>query len=111
MDLAAAPGTPVLSPAAGTVSFTGWVVNRPVLTVDLGDGLLASFEPVLAEKSTGDAVAEGEVLGQLADPEAAVPATVPHPHPVCMGVRLNGDYVNPLNYVTDRRPSVLLPLR
>lgn len=110
VDLAAAPGTPVLSPAAGTVSFTGWVVNRPVLTVDLGDGLLASFEPVLAEKSTGDAVAEGEVLGRLADPEAAVPG---HCAASCLhwGVRLNGDYVNPLNYVTDRRPSVLLPLR
>ncbi|WP_342022175.1 M23 family metallopeptidase [Arthrobacter citreus] len=110
VDLAAAPGTPVLSPAAGTVSFTGWVVNRPVLTVDLGDGLLASFEPVLAEKSTGDAVAEGEVLGRLAGPETAVPG---HCAASCLhwGVRLNRDYVNPLNYVTDRRPSVLLPLR
>ena len=100
----------MLSPAAGAVSFSGWVVNRPVLTVDLGDGLLASFEPVVAEKSAGDPVAEGEVLGRVAGPEAASPG---HCAVSCLhwGVRLNQEYVNPLNYVTDRRPSVLLPLR
>ena len=110
VDLAAPPGTPVLSPAAGTVTFAGWVVNRPVLTVDLGDGLLASFEPVVAEKSAGDPVAEGEVLGRLADPASAVPG---HCAASCLhwGVRLNREYVNPLKFVTDRRPSVLLPLR
>ena len=110
VDLAAPPGAPVLSPAAGTVTFAGWVVNRPVLTVDLGDGLLASFEPVLAEKSAGDSVAEGEVLGTLADPASAVPG---HCAVSCLhwGVRLNREYVNPLKYVTDRRPSVLLPLK
>ncbi|WAP51062.1 M23 family metallopeptidase [Arthrobacter sp. ATA002] len=110
VDLAAPPGVPVLSPAAGTVTFTGWVVNRPVLTVDLGDGLLASFEPVVAEKSAGEPVAEGEVLGRLADPASAAPG---HCAASCLhwGVRLNREYVNPLKYVTDRRPSVLLPLR
>ncbi|MDK1360302.1 M23 family metallopeptidase [Arthrobacter sp. zg-Y1219] len=110
VDLEALPGAPVLSPASGTVVFAGWVVNRPVLTVDLGGGLLASFEPVHAEKMAGDSVAEGEVLGHLADPASAVPG---HCAASCLhwGVRLNQEYVNPLNYVTDRRPSVLLPLR
>ena len=34
VDLGAAPGTEVRSPAAGTVSFTGVVVDRPVITKD-----------------------------------------------------------------------------
>ena len=108
VDLAAPPGTRVLSPAAGTVVFTGQVVNRAVLTVDLGGGLLASFEPVDASTAPGDAVAAGQELGTLSGP--AAPAHCPDS---CLhwGVRLNGEYVNPLNYVTDRRPSVLLPLR
>ena len=109
VDLLAAPGAPVLSPAAGTVTFAGWVVNRPVMTVDLGGGLLTSFEPVDPAKSAGDAVAEGDVLGHVAPPASAEPA---HCVSSCLhwGVRLNREYVNPLNYVTDRRPSVLLPL-
>ena len=110
VDLAAPPGVPVLSPSDGTVVFAGWVVNRPVLTVDLGGGLLSSFEPVLPGKAAGDAVVKGETLGHIAGPESAVPG---HCAASCLhwGVRLHQEYVNPLNYVTDRRPSVLLPLR
>ncbi|MCC3266462.1 M23 family metallopeptidase [Arthrobacter gengyunqii] len=107
VDLAAPSGTQVLSPAAGTVVFAGRVVNRPVMTVDVGGGLLTSFEPVDAAASTGDRVAEGELIGVLAE------STQGHCAASCLhwGVRLNGEYVNPLRYVTDRRPSVLLPLR
>ena len=47
VDLQAAhDGAPVTSPAAGTVSFVGVVVDRPVITIDHGDGLRSSFEPV-----------------------------------------------------------------
>ncbi|MFJ7748448.1 murein hydrolase activator EnvC family protein [Arthrobacter sp. NPDC097144] len=108
VDLAAQPGVPVLSPDQGTVVFAGWVVNRPVITVDLGDGLLSSFEPVDAAKATGDRVAEGETIGVVAAPPAAS-----HCADSCLhwGVRLRGEYVNPLQFVTDRRPSILLPLR
>lgn len=108
VDLAAQPGMPVLSPDEGTVVFAGWVVNRPVITVDLGEGLLASFEPVDAAKSQGDRVAEGEAIGVVSAPTAAS-----HCPDSCLhwGVRLHGEYVNPLKFVTDRRPSILLPLR
>lgn len=107
VDLPAQPGTSVLSPGAGTVVFAGWVVNRPVLTVDLGAGVLASFEPVQAVKPSGTKVAEGEVIGYVGDQSEPghCPASCLH-----WGVRLDGHYVNPLNYVTDRRPSILLPL-
>ncbi|MBP3044057.1 M23 family metallopeptidase [Arthrobacter jiangjiafuii] len=107
VDLPAEPGTAVLSPEAGTVVFAGWVVNRPVLTVDLGSGVLASFEPVQAVKADGTKVSEGEVIGHV-----GAPAEPGHCPASCLhwGVRVHGNYVNPLNYVTDRRPSILLPL-
>lgn len=107
VDLPAEPGTAVLSPEAGTVVYAGWVVNRPVLTVDLGAGVLASFEPVQAAKAVGTKVAEGEVIGHV-----GAPAETGHCPASCLhwGVRVHGNYVNPLNYVTDRRPSILLPL-
>lgn len=108
VDLAGPPGTEVRSPAAGTVVFAGWVVDRPVLTVDLGQGLLSSFEPLDSSRRPGEAVGSGEVLGTV---PAAGSGHCPEAACLHWGVRLNGTYVNPLDFVTDRRPSVLLPPR
>jgi murein DD-endopeptidase MepM/ murein hydrolase activator NlpD len=97
-------GVPLKSPAAGTVSFVGTVVDRPVITVDHGNGLRSSFEPVASSLRAGSAVAEGDVLGQVQAGHCG-------PAPPCLhwGVRRGEDYVNPLAFVMDLRPSVLLP--
>ena len=92
VDLQAAhDGAPVTSPAAGTVSFVGVVVDRPVITIDHGNGLRSSFEPVRSDREAGAAVAEGEVLGWV-QPGHCRPA------PPCLhwGVRRGEEYVNPL---------------
>lgn len=104
VDLAAAGGEPLLSPAAGRVVYAGRVVNRPVLTIDHGGGLKSSFEPAAASVEAGTEVAKGTVLGAV--------GTGAHCTAKCLhwGVRLDGVYVNPLSYVMDRRPSVLLPV-
>jgi len=104
VDLEAAQvGAPLISPAAGTVSFVGTVVDRPVITIDHGNGLRSSFEPVASSLAVGSAVAEGDVLGQVQDGHCG-------PAPPCLhwGVRRGEDYVNPLAFVMDLRPSVLL---
>jgi murein DD-endopeptidase MepM/ murein hydrolase activator NlpD len=105
VDLRAAhDGVPVTSPAAGTVSFVGVVVDRPVITIDHGNGLRSSFEPVQSGLLPGAAVAQGDILG------SSLPG---HCGPVpCIhwGVRRGGEYLNPLAFVMDLRPSVLLPL-
>lgn len=104
---AASDGATVTAPAAGRVSFAGVVVDRPVLTIDHGNGLLSSFEPVATTLQAGDAVAAGEPVGRLhADMPAGHCGGTPCLH---WGVRRGGDYVNPLAFVLDLRPSVLLP--
>lgn len=104
VDLSAAAAATVAAPAAGTVTFAGWVVDRPVLTIDHGNGLRSSFEPVASELGKGDAVARGDPVGRLSGRgHCAGPC-------VHWGVRRGGQYVNPLQFVTDLRPSVLLPL-
>ena len=97
-------GAPVTSPAAGTVSFVGVVVDRPVITVDHGNGLRSSFEPVESGLLRGATVAEGDVLGSS---QAGHCGRDPCIH---WGVRRGEDYLNPLAFVMDLRPSVLLPL-
>lgn len=104
VDLGAPPAAAVLSPSDGMVVFVGIVVDRPVITIDHGDGLLSSFEPVTASVAEGDRVSGGQPVGRL--------SSEPHCPVACVhwGVREDGEYVNPLNFVTDGRPSVLLPL-
>ncbi len=104
VDLAVRPGNEVLSPADGVVTFVGMVAGRPVLSIGHEGGLVSSFEPVKSTLTKGARVERGQSVG--------TPAGPPHCPFACIhwGVRRDGQYVNPLNYVTDRRPSVLLPL-
>lgn len=106
IDLTAAPGDSVTAPADATVHFAGIVVDRPVLTLDHGDGVLSSFEPLSAAAglTAGQPVARGAPLGAVGE-GAHCSGTCLH-----VGVRIDGEYVSPLLYF-DRVPrSVLLPL-
>ncbi|SEI67256.1 Peptidase family M23 [Arthrobacter sp. yr096] len=100
----AADGGPVTAPSDGVVTFAGVVVDRPVITIDQGNGLRSSFEPVASGLKPGDAVRKGQVLGSL-EPGHCGSTTCLH-----WGVRRGDDYVNPLGFLADMRPSVLLPL-
>lgn len=105
VDLAARAGDQVHSPAAGTVSFVGWVVDRPVLTILHADGIRSSFEPVESPLAVGSAVATGDVVGTIAPNAHCPPDNCLH-----WGVRMGQDYVDPLQFILNQRPSVLLPL-
>lgn len=97
-------GVPVTSPESGTVSFVGTVVDRPVITIDHGGGVRSSFEPVQSSLTAGTPVAKGQIIGALQPGHCGSLACV---H---WGVRRGDAYVNPLEFVTDLRPSILLPV-
>jgi len=104
VDLAS--GERLLAPAGGVVRYAGWVVDRPVLSIDHGD-LVSSYEPVVANVSAGDVVEAGQVIGTVQPGHCAVPC-------VHMGVRVDGDetaYRNPLLWLGGVPRSVLLPTR
>ncbi|HKU11435.1 MAG TPA: M23 family metallopeptidase [Sinomonas sp.] len=105
VDLASGAGQEIRSPAPGTVVFAAWVVDRPVVTVDHGKGLRSSFEPVETALKSGDRVAAGQAVGRLWNGGSHCRAG-PCVH---WGVRDSDDYVDPLRFVADTRPSVLLP--
>ncbi|MDI2097717.1 M23 family metallopeptidase [Ruicaihuangia caeni] len=105
VDLHAPEGTTVLAPAAGTVHFAGWVVDRPVLSIRHEGGLLSSYEPVESELSTGDRVMKGETIGTVV---AGHCSDVGCLH---FGARLHGEYISPMLLLGTVPRSVLLPTR
>lgn len=127
VDLAAASGQTVLSPAGGTVNFSGWLVDRYVLTIEHG-WLRSSFEPVFSELRAGEPVQQGQIIGTVQterpvrvepqpgrEPPAADETTNQSGHcsakgTDCLhwGVRRGKTYLDPLVFIGDRRPSVLL---
>lgn len=109
VDLAGARGQPVVAPLAGTISFAGVVAGTPVVSIDHGDGLVSSFEPVRVRVHRGQAVGAGAVLGELL---GAGPGSHCLPG-VCLhwGVRREGAYIDPLALLgAESGPAVLLPL-
>ena len=104
IDLAAAPGDAVRAPAAGVVSFAGPVAGRPVLSIDHGEGVVSSIEPVSPSVAAGDAVGEGEPVGAV--------AAGGHCDGACVhfGVRVHGRSVSPLLFLGGVPRAVLLPL-
>ncbi|MDR2454410.1 MAG: peptidoglycan DD-metalloendopeptidase family protein [Bifidobacteriaceae bacterium] len=101
VDLAAAADAVVLAPAAGVISFNGWIADRHVLVIRHGD-LASTLEPTLSDLPVGARVAQGEPVGRLAGGEAA--------HcPSCLhwGVRRGGQYLDPALLVAPRPRAVL----
>lgn len=104
IDLVAVAGMPVRSPADGVVSFVGVVVDRPVLSIQHGDDLLSSLEPVTATVAVGDRVTAGQVVGEVAV-GAHCSARCVH-----LGVRRHGQYISPMLFFGGIPRAVLLPL-
>ncbi len=97
-------GATLTAPADGVVRFAGIVVDRPVLTIDHGGGIVSSYEPVVARVAVGDRVARGDPLGAVLDGHCSVRC-------VHLGVRVDGHYVSPLRFLDRVPPAVLLPTR
>lgn len=93
----------VVAPADGVVRYAGWVVDRPVLSIE-HDGAISSFEPVTASIAAGEPVVAGQVIGRVETGHCAVRC-------VHMGVRVAGEYRNPLLWLGGVPRAVLLPTR
>ncbi|MHC2999073.1 peptidase M23 [Microbacterium sp. HJ5] len=103
IDLAPADAGALRAPAAGVVAFAGAVAGRGILTIDHSDGLVTTLEPIETALSPGDVVAAGDDIGTVALGGHAAAGSV---H---FGVRLHGEYINPLLLLGGVPRAVLLP--
>lgn len=105
LDLQALPGDVVVAPESGVVAFVGVVGDRPVIALEHPGGYRSSLEPVAASAAlaVGDAVAPGQPIGTVASGGHCAASCV---H---LGVRLDGEYVNPRLLYGGVPRAVLLP--
>ncbi|MGJ7441470.1 murein hydrolase activator EnvC family protein [Aquipuribacter sp. MA13-6] len=109
IDLPAAPGSVVVSPAHGVVTFAGPVAGRGVVVLEHVGGTLTSLEPVETLLPVGASVGVGGPVARVQDAPR---------HPGCpvvdgclhWGVRVGGRYVDPWWWLGRAGPVRLLPL-
>lgn len=104
IDVAAHSGSPISAPTEGVVYFAGHVVDRDVVTLVIDGDVLVSFEPVTSNMRPGTAVHRGENVGTV--------STGGHCDSRCLhlGVRVDGEYVSPLLFLSGVTRAVLLPM-
>lgn len=102
IDIGPADGA-VLAPSAGVVAFAGTVVDRGIVTIDHGGGWVTSVEPVDPSVTAGDVVRTGDRIGDVDRGGHAPPGTL---H---VGVRRDGEYVNPMLLRGAVPRAILLP--
>ncbi|MGW0946891.1 M23 family metallopeptidase [Streptomyces sp. NPDC002623] len=113
VDLAAPPGAPVRTVAAGRVSFAGRVAGRGVVSVELtatGEPpLRTTYEPVRASVRKGDEVAPGQAVGTVEPTGSHCTRTCVH-----WGLLSGRTYLDPLSllppHLRHPTPPRLLPV-
>jgi murein DD-endopeptidase MepM/ murein hydrolase activator NlpD len=104
IDIRPLHGTAVRAPADGVVAFAGRVVDRGIVTIDHGDGLVSTLEPVEWAVTAGALVRRGDVVGEVDAGGHSEPGAL---H---LGARVHGAYVDPLLLLGGIPRAVLLPL-
>jgi murein DD-endopeptidase MepM/ murein hydrolase activator NlpD len=96
IDIGAPAGTVVVAPAPGTVTFAGTVAGYLFLTIDHGRGVSSTYSWLAALLvHEGDVVTRGEPIARSGYGHPG--DTVDSLH---MGVKLDGAYVDPLDYLS-----------
>ena len=103
IDLGTELGAVVRAPADGVVAFRGAVVDRPLLTIDHGAGIVSTFEPLESSLAPGTVIRTGDEIRTVAVGGHAAPGTL---H---VGVRANSGYINPMPLFGAVPRAVLLP--
>lgn len=103
VDLRPLASSDISSPADGHIAFSGRVADRWILTIDHGGGLVTTLEPIDSSWRAGEPVSQGDIVGTL-----ALGGHTP-PGALHFGVRLHGEYVNPLLLLGGVPRAVLVP--
>jgi len=97
IDISAPTGTPIMAPAAGTITFAKWFSTYgKTVEITHGNGLKTRFAHMSSiDVEVGDTVKRGDPVGKVGNTGRSV---APHLH---YEVHKNGRPVNPMFYIMD----------
>ena len=101
LDLGARPGTTVRAPVSGSVSFSGRVVDRVVITITTADGEKVTLEPVKLDEEPPKTVRAGERIGRVARGHCSGGC-------LHIGLRVDDQYRSPARELGIERRAVLV---
>lgn len=99
----------VFAPAAGMVWFVGRVVDRDIISLKHGTGILTEFEPVCSSLRAGDSISLGEPIGVVCDAAGSYRQHCQAARCLHFSMRFNEQYLSPLALIGGLNPSRLLP--
>lgn len=109
VDFEIEPGEPIIAPADGVVSVSRVIVNRGVLALKHGVGLVSELEPACSDLGVGVTVRKGEVIGWACKAGETYAQHCPSDACLHFSLRSNGRYLSPLALIGGLNPSRLLP--
>lgn len=109
VDYQVSLGQQVFAPAAGLVWFVGRVVDRDILSLKHGTGMLTEFEPICSQLVAGQAVAIGQEIGVVCDADPGYRQHCAASRCLHFSLRFDGRYLSPLALIGGLNPSRLLP--
>ncbi|MBB4910523.1 murein hydrolase activator EnvC family protein [Actinophytocola algeriensis] len=102
VDLGGPAGAPVTAAGDGVVVYAADLALRGVVSIDHGDGLRTTYEPVTPAVTVGRHVTLGTVIGHLAPGHLGCTAACLH-----WGARRGEEYLDPLGLLTTGRVRLL----
>ena len=108
VDYLVTDGQAVFAPHSGVVSFSGFVVNRSVISIRHENGLISSYEPVCGLIRPKVGVTAGEPIGVVCSPSEYPSHCGPR---LCLhfSLRNPNGYLSPLVKIGGLSPSRLKP--
>ncbi|MGE2733954.1 M23 family metallopeptidase [Mycolicibacterium vaccae] len=110
VDLSGRAGQPVFTAAAGVVVYAGELAGRPLVSIAHPGGLRSSYEPVRPVVRTGERIAAGGRVGELAAGHPGCAAAACLHWGAMWGSAARADYVDPLGLLSTT-PVRLKPVR
>lgn len=109
VDYEIEPGERLVAPADGVISVSRFIVNRGVLAIKHGAGLVSELEPACSDLAVGSKVRKGEVVGWVCPASENYAQHCPDDACVHFSLRFEGKYLSPLALIGGLNPSRLLP--